>query len=516
MLGSNDSSNEKSHMKEQPPGSAEVVGADAVHTKEINGKLQRLSIPRLQALDGSRFVGAMLIVAYHFYGEHLGGIAHGGSCWVSYFFLLSGFVLAYREMTLPSEVPRKSTLRYVKHRLTTIYPIYIFSLLTVIFEATRVDHSKFEWNCLPLHFMLAQAWLPICSKFQPWVHDYQCCSTSWNSIAWYVSTLVPFWLIVRPLSLLFRKASVVTCLISMALLWTWTIVPTIILHFNVHNFPGVVTWDWVMTGPFGYWHIFSCGIPAARLFIKLCMCDKETGGDVTAGTVKFSIKERNAVPLPFRWGAVTGYSIALLFLGLCPIDFKKHGTFFHSGGLLPLMLLIIAGLGSGHDPLAHVLSVHPFILLGSIAYAMYLLQFRIFRLLVFVNGEEPPLLLFPLVLILCAYVFYIFIEVPYTQWQQWRAVKGKVGIDDKVIDFIDGKLAIATSAAKGYMGGTTCANYLLIPFMIELQDLQEVLDEDEPSETGGRNWLLNSMSVCHPDSANVNKVAYTQPAEVAS
>jgi len=449
---------------------------------------QRLRAPRLKGLDGSRFIAASCIICYHFYDPVLGSFAHGGSSWISYFFFLSGFVLAYRDFTTPKAVQRLSALKYLKHRLIKVYPIYIFALLTVLFEATRLDHTPFEWGCLPLHFAMAQAWFPICSDWNTKVDDYQCCSTSWNSIGWFMSTIIPFWLLGRPLVLVFRRATVFACLVGMTSLWLWTIVPSVIAHFNVDKLPGVRTWDFIMSGPFGYWHIFSFGVPAARMFIKLGMYDIQTDGEVTLDTKEFGIQESDRVHWLFNWGATIGYTCIFLFMGLGRQSFDFHWAFYHSGGFLPVFLLIAMGLGSGHDPIAkYALATGPFVLLGAISYAMSLLQFRIWWLLVCLRGKEPSRALYPFVLVFVACISYVTIEVPYAQWQRWRAEKGKFGTDDKVIDFVERKVVMLYEAVVKYLRSMDV--WRDREFFGTIPHESEVGDPDE-ADRGSRNWLL--------------------------
>merc|ERR1712054_423614 len=59
--------------------------------------------PRFDALEATRWIASCHIVAYHFYGQQLqlAGFLMFGGHWVQYFFMLSGFLLAYSEMTKP-------------------------------------------------------------------------------------------------------------------------------------------------------------------------------------------------------------------------------------------------------------------------------------------------------------------------------------------------------------------------------------------------------------------------------
>merc|ERR1719384_3119858 len=127
-------------------------------------RVEHKKAPHLTLLDAPRWIASAHVVGYHYYE---GSIAyfHSGGVWTQFFFVLGGFLLAYSEMTRPvAKRQAMTTWQYVRKRLITIYPLYTFSLLLILF--TMVPRTTFNWVTLPLHFMLLQAILPISWKYE--------------------------------------------------------------------------------------------------------------------------------------------------------------------------------------------------------------------------------------------------------------------------------------------------------------------------------------------------------------
>lgn len=438
--------------------------------------------PRLNSLDGSRFIAAAVIVAYHFYEKDAGGIAHWGSCWVQYFFALSGFVLAYSELTKPKEAAQRQTqMQYLHRRLSSTYPVYVFALLSLVFEAGHEHHTDYEWSCLPYQFSMMQGWFASCSHWQYEVLNYQCCSQTWNSVSWYMSVLVPFWLLARPLSEAFRNRSAQFCCLSMVLLWLWSFVPYWIGLWNAkyqHGKIWISTFDALAFNPIGYLHVFACGVPAARLFILLGIEDAETGSAPDDCTTQFRLKQ-HGVPFIFKCGACIGYSCLLLIF--IYVSYDERWLFYHSGGLLPFMVLILWSLSLAQDPIAYVFGREPFSTLGRISYAMYILQFRVWWFVYHFEGEAPKKT-FPFYLLAVSYLVHHFIEAPYIEWQSLRRERQEVGFDDQVVDVLDSIIHFAWRNLQGLYAcfASRCTSNSDVAIEEDLEDT-DLEDSSAPS-----------------------------------
>jgi peptidoglycan/LPS O-acetylase OafA/YrhL len=190
----------------------------------------------------------------------------------------------------------------------------------------------------------------------------------------------------------------------------------------------------------GYIHVFSAGVVSARIFMLTCMRDSETAGRPTASTQKLALASKGA-PVFFAYGCVLGYGLyTVLVLLLDMSQGDDWYVFFHNGGLLPIMILIIIGGALGLDPLArYVFQSQLFLLLGRISYAQYLAQYLVFKtsLLGRIEDLTTRQIVFPCVLLPFAYFIERFVARIYTEWQRARQARGERGCDEQAIAAID-------------------------------------------------------------------------------
>lgn len=393
--------------------------------------------PRLDALDAPRWLASCMIVAYHRYEKDLGMFGTWGSAWTQFFFVLSGFVLGYVEMARPVEkAPKLSQLQYVRKRLVTVYPTYVFALVCRVLQ-WNWGHAWFDWAILPMHLFLMQAWVPICT----WKY-YQCASQAWNGVAWFMSALIPYWLLLRPLAKHFRDYSLRSAYVAVVFLWLWSVVPGTLQY--VEKF-GICSdwcyqtlWSAMQAGPLGYIHVFVSGVVGARVFILTAMCDRDTGGPPTRDTQKLALQVEGA-PRILRYGVSIGYLCYALCVVFAP--YKSFYLMFHNGGILPIMLLVLLGGAIGEDPIAKYVFRRPLLLtLGRISYCQYLLQDTVWDVCLEHLYPQKPLvqkILYPFCLLASAYCCERFVARPYIEWQRWREEKHIKGIDGWAIEKAD-------------------------------------------------------------------------------
>jgi peptidoglycan/LPS O-acetylase OafA/YrhL len=110
-------------------------------------------------------VAALMVVAYHyldFAKLSLSAVAHG-DLGVSFFFILSGFILShvYAEYSLDEPA---SLSRFAVSRFARLYPAYIFayllSLPAVIDRGLDFGFTPFDYAALVLAPLSLQAWVP--------------------------------------------------------------------------------------------------------------------------------------------------------------------------------------------------------------------------------------------------------------------------------------------------------------------------------------------------------------------
>ena len=138
---------------------------------------------KLDALTGLRAFAALAVFAQHFMRimdikinvGPIGGIA------VSFFFVLSGFILVYvyKDRLTPSTTPKFYFTRFAR-----IWPLHIVCLLLIAWLTQRtLPQSDWPWMRTFAHWSLLQSWYPT----MHW-------TTCYNSVAWTISTEAFFYL----------------------------------------------------------------------------------------------------------------------------------------------------------------------------------------------------------------------------------------------------------------------------------------------------------------------------------
>lgn len=381
--------------------------------------------PRLEALDAQRWMASVQIIAFHFYNFTWGCV------WTQFFFVLSGFLLAYAEMAKPAK--QMSQYAYIRRRLVTIYPTYIFVL---VLSELQWNHSAMDWLTLPLHLMLAQAWFPITYRMENNL-IWSWTGMQWVQVSWFMSVLVLFWLILRPVVKIVRCFSLKVCAVCLGCLWAWSLViwalGDVLLTGRYNCFPDQVNRCYssigmaiLFQGWAGFLHVFLAGVVMARVFILTCTRDAATGAVPCQDTRKLALDAKRA-PLVFRYGVTLGYlSFGLLaYFGGNQL-YLSNRYFFHNGGILPCMLLLLVGGSIGADPLSTTfMQSRLFAVLGRMSYAQYLLQFNIWYLtLTYFPNQAEAQTIYPFALLLSAYFTERSITRAHTQWQRWRSSQG--------------------------------------------------------------------------------------------
>ncbi|MDP1723428.1 MAG: acyltransferase [Alphaproteobacteria bacterium] len=132
---------------------------------------------KIDQLTSLRFFAAFMIVIHHsngLFGIHYSGINLGQG--VSFFFVLSGFILTYVYPNLNTWTEIK---QFLKARIARIVPAYIASFLIAI------ALISFPWDIKTAiaHLLMIQSWIPSSNYY-----------FSYNAVAWSVSTEFFFYL----------------------------------------------------------------------------------------------------------------------------------------------------------------------------------------------------------------------------------------------------------------------------------------------------------------------------------
>ncbi|MBZ5544495.1 MAG: acyltransferase [Acidobacteriia bacterium] len=176
--------------------------------------------PRLTALTSARFFAAFYVLLFHMVAMR--GLMWAPRWWqtfagagfvaVTFFFVLSGFILVYTYAGKSFDLRR-----FWRARLARLYPVYLLSLLVsaplFFYALTHFDIPVFEWAkahlgaTVVLVLAMLQAWVPGTAM-------------AWNGVAWAVSVEIFFYvlfpLLLRRFGRLSNRALAIVCVVSWA------------------------------------------------------------------------------------------------------------------------------------------------------------------------------------------------------------------------------------------------------------------------------------------------------------
>jgi peptidoglycan/LPS O-acetylase OafA/YrhL len=308
----------------------------------------------LDALTGLRCFAAVNIVLFHFSNPKWFGfmapVVNAGYASVSYFILLSGFVLAYNYQGR-ARAGQLNKVRFWKSRFVRIYPIYFLSLVlswqVLSSEYKEHTHGMF-WTGMALTPLLLQGWVPSIATFL-------------NTPAWTMSAESFFYFVFPWMAKWKKPERMGPHLTRMAGVWALGLIPgTLYIAFNPDGLPHVNRWSY---GPWLQALKFT-PLPHLASFVFGVMLASLDQMIERAHRIRFFLGV-------FGFGAIFG----LLSLGRV-IPFALA----HDGLLMPLFGCIVLGL-AGENPLASVLGVRPLVFVGEASYCLYLLHYNFWNLI---------------------------------------------------------------------------------------------------------------------------------------
>ncbi|WP_159879747.1 acyltransferase [Plantibacter sp. T3] len=285
-----------------------------------------LRTQRLDSITGLRFVAALLV-----FGHHVGGLGvmtneglnflRPGTVGVSFFFVLSGFVLTWTARD--NEQPR---LFWWK-RFARIYPAYIAAWLGVLVVNIVSGDGVSPWDLLSA--TLLQAWVPSESAY-----------FASSAVFWTLSVETFFYLVFPALILLVRRLTVPGLWCAMAGL----VGSVVIVAFLVNP---------VERGTFGNW--ISSVFPPTRLL------------EFIIGMVLARLLISGALPRIALWLGCLVAATAFVVAAFVPVAFMSAAV-----TILPLQILLVAAAQADLNRTPSLLRGRIAVLLGDWSYSFYL------------------------------------------------------------------------------------------------------------------------------------------------
>jgi peptidoglycan/LPS O-acetylase OafA/YrhL len=327
----------------------EIVPSLSVISIRNKSNMKKNALPALTSL---RFFAAMAIIAFHFSINNatmiptfLYAIIKHGNMAVNFFFVLSGFVLAYTYLDKPVE-PRRFWLA----RFARVYPVYLLALLlslpayfTTIDLGSGTDFVA-AITTLFTELTLLQAWLPL----------YGC---GINCPGWSISAEAFFYLLFPVVGVYLAKLRTWPLLLITLLIWVIATAVNTPLWFTYAAMQASETkrlvGDFIAFNPLLNLSAFIVGIATGIIFLrqKYTTPDKTPSYGVTALEI----------------GALVATLVVIAYSGI------PHAL-LRTGIASPLFAAIIYVLALNKGGVAKLLAHPRLLILGEASYAIYILQ----------------------------------------------------------------------------------------------------------------------------------------------
>jgi peptidoglycan/LPS O-acetylase OafA/YrhL len=309
----------------------------------------RVSAPKLEALTSLRFFAAMMIVFHH--AKDRFGIGHADvnlGQGVAFFFVLSGFILAY---VYPNLDAPGAVGKFWRARVSRVWPAHLAALVLGMFLIGFQDRGPLVLlaNVLMLH-----AWVPF-----PAVHF------SYNGPSWSISTELFFylvfpWFIHEWSKTGKRKLALAFGLLAFVVFATRTL-PDFASAVDPQQRMTLTKHAFVYISPLGRLFEFVCGIALAGLWRKYR--DRPMPGPATLWEI----------------AAIAGV-VGMLYL----VQFESYRLTRYVGtggflwlahaGAMPAFAFLIYVMALGRGQVSRLLRLPGLVLLGEISYSLYLIH----------------------------------------------------------------------------------------------------------------------------------------------
>ena len=378
---------------------------------------------QLRALTSLRFVAAFAVLLLH-YRDLLGPLPDGvfraivgGQYGVTFFFILSGFILTYRYHDwFAGGVTDGRYWRFQRYRIARIYPVYILGLLLDtpwhLLERARAgqlgDVGQTWWASWLLNLVGLQAWVPAVPFAMFWS------TPAWSVAAeFFFYATFPF-LCATLLRLRLRATGLVALLLATVALGIGVYAGVIWwLQFVLHAAPET-QYIVLVYNPLLRYSEFLGGCLTGLLFLRLQASKSPRaawllGSDARARRLRDAIVLAALLAAGVRIG-LPDYTGPELWRWLFDVA-MKYGVF-----IVPFSALILA-VASGRTLLSGLLERPWMVMLGEASYALYIIHWSVtsFLRLGWLGPAASPTVhgLFLLGTVAAAVLCYRYVEVPW-------------------------------------------------------------------------------------------------------
>ncbi|HEY2039790.1 MAG TPA: acyltransferase [Edaphobacter sp.] len=345
--------------------------------------------PKILPLTSARFFAALYVMLYHTlprssaqnpWQDWVKKFIGMGYISVSFFFMLSGFILAVVYLRENRPVNKR---RFFVARFARIYPLYLVAMLLDTPHFLHIERAVMHRSLL----QIAGEFLATAGLVQSWVN-----LRSLNPPGWSLSTETFFYITFPFLGVAFWKLRTRLALPVSILIYG----AGIVLVLMIDHLRGTSEQSY---NPVPHLFIFTLGILLAKGFVWIGQSPTRSQSLATGAPWMLLACLVGLLAIPLT--SIVGYESQL-----------QHGL------LAPLFAVAILAFASGNRAISSLFSAKWMVVLGEASYALYLLHYPIHSLLrrQIEQLGTPMYLLYLLGAIGLSVVSYHWLEIPARRW----------------------------------------------------------------------------------------------------
>ncbi|MGM7720473.1 acyltransferase family protein [Metabacillus sp. Hm71] len=347
----------------------------------------------LNSLTSFRFIAALSVFIFHVgYLENL----QLGAAGVSFFFVLSGFIMAYTYHSKFINLEKDIIKKYYWARFAKIYPVHVLTfLISAPLTLMWFHPESLYWLKLAImsgiNLLLVQSYVPNQGTY-----------FNFNGVSWTLSVEVLFYLTCPFLIWTFTKLNVkkhiISSLVIGLLIWT------VFFNFNLKLDESDTFLIWML-------HIF----PVARLF--------EFAMGVILGLIfvsKYEEKRKNKA----LYNTLETISI-LTLVGVMLYSTNLDVGAVRGGLFIPVWCLVIYIFAFQAGVISRILSNKALVYLGEISFSFYMIHQLVIRYYEFFNMSES------LKGLICFIVSLVLSSIMYRYYEEPLRKKIRYGLKKK-------------------------------------------------------------------------------------
>lgn len=311
----------------------------------------------LNSLTSFRFIAALMVFLFHL--EILSQFQLGAAG-VSFFFILSGFILTYTYHSKFKNIKIKEILKFYKARIAKIYPVHLLTfLISLPLVLYYFDPDGFYWVKLTIMSIIN---LSLVQSYVPSQGTY----FNFNGVSWTLSVEVFFYALFPFVMLLFKKVNfsrhATLCIIIVTCIWACIFV--INLNLDENN----MFFIWLFhIFPLARFFEFIVGILIGEIFI--------------VNRVKYLVKNS----MIFKFLEVF---LLIVFVVLCIISLSLDNGAIRGGYFIPFWSLLIYVYAFQKGVISKLLSKKVFVYLGEISFSFYMVHQLVIRYFSYLNMDK--------------------------------------------------------------------------------------------------------------------------------